>query len=144
MAHINRSALLPFSDQQMFDLVNDVSAYPHYLEGCVEAVIIEHTSITMVAELALEKRGIKMRFTTANALDAPKSIVMNLHSGPFETFEGRWFFQRLNDQACKVILDIQFTLSGRIADVAVRKLFDSVSNNMVDAMVKRARDVYGQ
>jgi ribosome-associated toxin RatA of RatAB toxin-antitoxin module len=98
----------------------------------------------MVAELALEKRGINMRFTTANVLDAPKSIVMSLQDGPFDTFEGRWFFQRLNDNACKVILDLQFTLSGRIVDVAIRKLFDSVSNNMVDAMVKRAKDVYGQ
>lgn len=144
MPHINRTALLPFTDQQMFDLVNDVMAYPHYLDGCVHAVILEQTSTTMVASLSLEKRGIKMSFTTQNVLDTPKSIVMNLHEGPFETFEGRWFFQRLNDEACKVILDLQFTLSGRVVDLAIRKLFDSVSNNMVDAMVKRAKEVYGQ
>lgn len=144
MPHINRSALLPFSDRQMFELVNDVAAYPLYLDGCVGVVIIEHTPASMVASLSLERRGIKMSFTTANVLDAPKSIVMNLHEGPFESFEGRWFFQRLNDDACKVILDMQFSLTGRFVDLAARKLFDSVSNNMVDAMVKRARDIYGQ
>jgi ribosome-associated toxin RatA of RatAB toxin-antitoxin module len=85
-----------------------------------------------------------MQFTTANVLDAPKSIVMSLQEGPFDTFEGRWFFQRLSDDACKVILDLQFSLSGRFVDMAMRKLFDSVSNNMVDAMVKRAREIYGR
>lgn len=143
MPHINRSALLPFTDQQMFDLVNDIAAYPLYLDGCVAAYIVEQTPTAMVGKLNLEKKGIKMQFTTANVLDAPKSIVMTLHEGPFETFEGRWFFQRLNDNACKVILDLQFTLSGRLVDLAIRKLFDSVSNNMVDAMVKRAREIYG-
>jgi len=144
MPHINRSALLPFSDRQMFDLVNDVAAYPLYLEGCVAANIIEQSETAMMASLKLEKRGIKMQFTTANVLDAPKSIVMSLQEGPFDTFEGRWFFQRLSDDACKVILDLQFSLSGRFVDMAMRKLFDSVSNNMVDAMVKRAREIYGR
>ena len=144
MPHINRSALLPFSDQKMFDLVNDVASYPHYMEGCVRAVVLEQTPASMVAALHLEKAGIKMQFTTSNVLSAPKSIVMNLHEGPFESFEGRWFFQSLSPEACKVILDLQFTLSGRLVNMAMRKLFDNVSNNMVDAMVKRARDIYGQ
>lgn len=144
MPHINRSALLPFSDRKMFELVNDVMAYPLYLDGCVHAEVIEQSPASMVAALHLEKAGIRMQFTTANVLDAPKSIVMNLQEGPFESFEGRWFFQSLNPEACKVILDLQFTLSGRLVDLAVRKLFDNVSNNMVDAMVKRARDVYGR
>ena len=143
MSHINRSALLPFSVQQMFDLVNDVAAYPQYMEGCAGAIVHEKTPVLMNATLNLEKHGIKMSFTTKNVLDAPKSIVMNLQEGPFDMFEGRWFFQQLNETSCKVILDIQFTLSNRIKGMAVKKLFDSVSNNMVDAMVKRAKAIYG-
>ena len=42
MAHINRSAILPYADHQMFALVNDVARYPEYLEGCVAADIHEH------------------------------------------------------------------------------------------------------
>ncbi len=143
MTHINRSAILPYSDAKLFALVNDVATYPEYLEGCVSTEILSESAIEMTATLFLQKRGIKMHFTTVNSLDSPKSITMTLKEGPFDTFSGRWFFQRLNDDACKVILDIEFSLSNRLAGVAVKKLFDSVSQNMVDCVVKRARSLYG-
>ena len=144
MNHINRSALLPYSDQQMYALVNDVAAYPQYMDGCAATEIVSCSDSAMIATLKLEKKGIKMQFTTRNTLDAPKSIVMALEDGPFEAFEGRWFFQHLNENACKVILDIQFTLSNRVKGMAAKKLFDTVSNNMVDAVVNRAKHVYGK
>ncbi len=144
MAHINRSALLPYSDEQMYTLVNDVTAYPLYMDGCVHTEVHEQSTEAMLATLYLEKRGIKLQFTTRNQLDAPKSVVMALDDGPFDRFEGRWFFQRLDTSACKVILDIQFDLSSRLAGMATAQLFDGVSNNMVDALVKRAKEVYGR
>ena len=143
MSHIHRNALLHYTDRQMYDLVNDVAAYPDYLDGCKAATIHEQTATSMIATLALEKKGVKLSFTTSNVLDEPKSIVMNLQDGPFDSFEGRWFFQDLNGEACKVVLDIQFTLANKVTGLAVKKLFDSVSNNMVDAMVQRAKEVYG-
>lgn len=142
MAHINRSALVSFSVEQMYALVNNIEDYPLYMEGCAATEILEHNDQLMVATLKLEKKGIKLQFTTRNTLDTPKSIVMALEDGPFESFEGRWFFQYLNDNACKVILDIKFTLSNRVKGMAAKKLFDSVSNNMVDAVISRAKHVY--
>lgn len=144
MSHIHRTALLPYSDHQMFALVNDVAAYPQYMDGCVGAIVHECSADAMLATLQLEKRGIKMQFSTRNQLDAPKSIVMQLQDGPFDSFEGRWFFQYLRDDACKVVLDLQFSLNSRVMAVAAKKLFDGVANNMVDAMVQRAKVVYGQ
>lgn len=143
MAHINRSALLPFSTEQMYRLVNDVAQYPQYLDGCIKAEVHEQSDVHMRATLELARGGISLVFTTANQLDAPKSIVMNLQNGPFTQFEGRWFFQTLSEDACKVILDLQFELASRVSGLAAKKLFDSVSNNMVDAMVKRAKQIYG-
>lgn len=143
MTHINRSALLPYSDKKMFDLVNDVAAYPRYLDGCVGAEVLSESTSSMLATLFLQKRGIKMQFTTENILDSPKSIEMVLKDGPFRHFSGRWFFQHLSDDACKVILDIDFQLSNRIVSSAAKNLFDSVSHSMVDMIVKRARSLYG-
>lgn len=143
MTHIHRSALLSYSDAKMFALVNDVSAYPDYLDGCIKADVLEQTPTLMRATLGLESKGVQLNFTTENVLDAPKSIVMSLIDGPFDAFEGRWFFQHLDDDACKVILDMQFELSNRLTSFAAKKLFDAVSNNMVDAMVVRAKKLYG-
>lgn len=143
MAHINRNALLPYSVDRMYQLVNDVACYPEYLDGCVHAHVHEQSHSHMRATLGLEKKGIKLSFTTRNSLDAPKSIIMTLDDGPFDTFEGRWFFQHLDEEACKVILDLQFSLSSKLSSMAAAKLLDNVGNNMVDAMVKRAKQLYG-
>ncbi len=143
MAHIHRNAILPFSVEQMYVLVNDVASYPQYLDGCSNTIIHEESDTHMLATLALAKKGIKLEFTTRNILDAPKSITLQLDDGPFDQFEGRWFFQHLADDACKVLLDLQFSLSSKISSVAANKLLDSIGNNMVDAMVKRAKHVYG-
>lgn len=143
MSHIHRTALLPYSDAKVFALVNDVAAYPEYMDGCKAAIVHEQNATGMLASLQLERRGIQLEFSTRNIIDAPKSIVLTLEDGPFEHFEGRWFFQHLADDACKVILDLQFNLNNRLLAMAAGKLFDSVANNMVDAMVQRARAVYG-
>ncbi|HEY9032601.1 MAG TPA: type II toxin-antitoxin system RatA family toxin [Pseudomonadales bacterium] len=144
MSHIHRHALLPYSDAQMFALVNDVAAYPEYLAGCAAAIVHEQREDAMLATLQLAKKGVRMQFTTRNVLDAPKSIVMQLEDGPFDSFEGRWFFQSLRPDACKVVLDLQFSLNNRMLAVASRTLFDSVSHSMVDAMVQRAKVIYGR
>lgn len=143
MSHIHRTALLPYSDAKVFALVNDVAAYPQYMDGCKAAIVHEQTETSMFATLQLERRGIKLEFSTRNIIDAPKSIVLNLEDGPFDSFEGRWFFQFLREDACKVILDLQFSLNNRLLAAAATKLFDSVANNMVDSMVQRAKVVYG-
>lgn len=143
MAHIHRHALLMYSDSQMFDLVNRIVDYPAYLDGCASVEVFSQSDDEMLARLDLEKKGIKLSFSTRNSLDAPKSIIMQLEDGPFDSFEGRWFFQRLDDHACKVNLDIQFMLSSKLKGLAAGKLFDAVANNMVDAVVQRAKKVYG-
>ena len=144
MAHINRSALLPYSSQAMFALVNDIEAYPTYMDGCVGATILKRDSDVIEARLDLARGAIRYSFTTRNRLDAPKSIQMELIDGPFTQFDGRWFFQTLGENACKVILDLQFTMSSSLASLAAKKLFDGVANNLVDALCLHAKAVYGK
>lgn len=144
MTHINRSALLPYSSEAIFELVNDIEAYPLYMEGCVGATVVKKEWQLIEARLDLAKGKLRQSFTTRNRLDSPKSIHMELVEGPFSRFDGRWFFQSLSEDACKVILDLQFTVSNKLVGMAARRLFDSVSNNMVDAVCQRAHTIYGK
>jgi ribosome-associated toxin RatA of RatAB toxin-antitoxin module len=73
MAHINRSALLPYPAQAMYDLVNDIEAYPKYMEGCVGATILRRDTDVIEARLDLARGAIRYSFSTRNHLDAPKS-----------------------------------------------------------------------
>ncbi len=143
MTTIKRTALLPYRARQMFDLVNDVEAYPGYMDGCVGAEVLRRGPQLMEARLDLAKGGVSHSFSTRNRLQEPDSISLELLEGPFEFFEGRWDFQSLGDSACKVSLNLQFGVNNAVLGAAASHLFDKVSSNMVDAVEKRAKQLYG-
>ncbi|MAY35646.1 MAG: ubiquinone-binding protein [Spongiibacteraceae bacterium] len=143
MTTISRSALLPYSADQIFELINDVGAYPQFMDGCVGAEVLSESDDAMVARLDLSRAGVRQSFTTRNALQRPLEIKLELVDGPFESFAGRWTLLALNEQACKVSLFLSFTLNSSVLSAAARQLFNGAANSMVDAMVKRAKVVYG-
>jgi ribosome-associated toxin RatA of RatAB toxin-antitoxin module len=140
---IKRSALVMYSVQQMFDLVNDVASYPLYMENCVGAEVLEQSNDSMVARLDLKKGLISYSFTTCNTLYEPERISMSLQQGPFRQLSGVWSFKVLTDTACKVMLDLEFEFNSLSVGIASSGLFTSVANNLVDALSLRAKEVYG-
>ncbi len=142
MKQISRSALVSFSAEQMFDLVNDVAKYPEFLPGCAGSRIIDASSYGMVASVDVAKAGISKTFTTSNELIPGESIVMNLVDGPFKTLRGGWFFTALDEQACKVELKLEFEFSSKMIEMAFGKIFNELTSNMVNAFTKRAKQVY--
>ena len=143
MTSIHRSALLPHSASQLYALVNDVEAYPRYMEGCVGAQVLRSDDRHMEARLDLARGGISQSFTTLNELAPYESITLSLKEGPFDAFGGVWRFASLSPEACKISLDLEFRLRGGLLSAAAAKLFDRVTSNLVDAIVKRAGEVYG-
>ncbi len=143
MTVINRSALLPYSAQQLFQLVNDVEAYPDFMDGCVGATVLSCDDDVMEARLELARGGIRQSFATRNVLNPPSEIVLQLIDGPFERFAGRWDFLALDDAACKLSLNLEFSVNSKVLGAAAARLFEGVTNNLVDAVCRRARQLYG-
>ena len=143
MTVIDRSALLPFAAPQLYALVNDIEAYPTYLDGCVGAQILSRDEAMIEARLDLAKGGITQSFSTRNRLVEPREITLELIDGPFEHFAGRWDFQPLGNEGCKLSLNLQFSMNSTVLGAAASRLFDRVSNNLVDAVCQRAQQIYG-
>ena len=143
MTAINRSALVEYSAEQMFDLVNDIEHYPAFMQGCTSAKVLSQSETEVVGELCLPKAGIKQRFTTRNCLQRPELINMSLVEGNFKNFNSQWKFNALSENACKVSLEMEFEFKSGLMDFAAEKLFSSSANNLVDAIVQRAKQVYG-
>jgi ribosome-associated toxin RatA of RatAB toxin-antitoxin module len=143
MAHVSRSALIGYSAQQMFDLVNDIEQYPQFMQGCRSARVISKTDTELVGELSLAKAGVTQTFVTRNSLIAPSRIEMRLEEGNFSRFSAVWQFEALTEAACKVSFDMEFEFKYGLVDLAVGKLVSSSANNLVDALVDRAKLVYG-
>ncbi len=143
MTTINRSALLPHTAPEIFELVNDIEAYPLFMDGCTGAKILQREGLHLEARLDLSKGGISQSFTTRNTLVGSEAITLELVDGPFDFFEGRWGFQALGDSACKVSLHIEFDIKSTVLGAAAGKLFERVSNKLVDSVSQRAKFIYG-
>ena len=142
MPKVTRSALVAFSADQMFDLVNDVARYPEFLPGCSGSRVIEFSDSAMVASVDVSKAGISKTFTTSNRLADGVEILMELVDGPFKKLQGGWYFTPLDDQACKVELKLEFEFSSRMIEIAFGKIFNELTTNMVSAFTQRAKQVY--
>ncbi len=143
MAIVEKSALVPFSAQQMFELVNSVALYPEFLPWCNGADIKESSTTRIVATLAIAFKGIRQSFTTENTQTDGSYIDMNLVDGPFRSLTGRWEFLVLRENACKVSLKLDYEFSSRLLEQVVGPVFGNISNSLVDSFIKRAESVYG-
>lgn len=144
MTTITRNSLVMYTPEQMYDLVNDVEAYPDFLPWCRNSEIISKTDTEICASLDLAKGGIHHVFSTRNTLVPGQSIDIELIDGPFRHLEGHWQFRSIgNGQGCRVQLDMDFEFANRLIDIALGPVFTQISGSLVDAFCKRARDIHG-
>lgn len=143
---VSRSALLPYSAESVFDIVNDVSKYPEFLPWCSAVEILESNDHEIVAELSVRARGVQQTFTTRNILTPPEKIELQLVAGPFEEFSGSWCFKKLgDDEGCRIELLLNFQLSGVRSLLGASffgspfaRVFTGAADKMVDAFCERA------
>ncbi|MGR8921410.1 MAG: type II toxin-antitoxin system RatA family toxin [Gammaproteobacteria bacterium] len=141
MTAIRRSAFVPFLPEQMYALVNDVSAYPEFLPWCVAADVLHVDERSMRARLAVKRGRFDYAFTTANRLVAPRTIELRLVEGPFRKFVGAWHFSAV-ENGCLVRLNLDFEFSSRLLGVALTAAFRPIADSLVEAFRKRAHVVY--
>lgn len=144
MPRITRSALVMFSAQQMYELVNDIDSYPEFLPGCVASRIVSETDDTITAALDVAKVGIRKTFTTRNKLTPHQYISVELVDGPFKSLHGGWTFTPLDSEACKVELNLDFEFTSRLIEIAFGGVFKELANAMVQSFSERAKEVYGR
>lgn len=143
MAVVNKSALVPYTPEQMFSLVDDVAAYVEFLPWCSGSSVIERTDIDVTASLEISHSGFQKSFTTRNVYGEQGRINMYLVEGPFRKLEGVWQFQALGNEGCKIILDLEFEFSNRLIGMSFGPLFGQMAGNLVDAFTQRAIAIYG-
>lgn len=143
MAKVNKSALVMHSVEQMYELVNNVRDYPKFLPWFRNTTVLEESDAELVAKLEISKAGFNYSFTTRNEMQAPEVIDIQLVEGPFKTFKGHWTFTKLSEDACKVSFDLDFDFTGKLANLAMGKVFNQIAVSMVDAFCQQADVQYG-
>ena len=144
MQRVDRSILVPYSVDQMFDLVADVAAYPQFLPWCAGASTQPRAPYGVQANLAIDYRGVRSRFTTHNTHVRPTSIRIDLLDGPFRRLHGQWRFHALRSDACRVELHLQYEFAIGLLGRAIAPVFDGISASLIDAFSQRADALYAE
>ncbi len=142
MPQLQRSALLPHSANDMFDLVLDVAAYPEFLPWCNGARVLERTETHQLAAVTIAKAIKRSEFMTRNRLERPGSIEMTLVDGPFRKLTGRWQFSAIDEQACRAELSVDFEFGNPLVGRLILPAFKQVCDSLVGAFTRRAAEVY--
>ena len=138
MTSIHRHALVRHSARRMYDLVNDVAGYPARFPWCEGSQVLEASDTHMLARLDLRLAGLRTSFTTRNTLEAPTRIQLHLAEGPFRKLTGQWHFHSLAEDACKVSLDLDFEVAGKVLGSALALGFQGLADRMVDDFCREA------
>jgi ribosome-associated toxin RatA of RatAB toxin-antitoxin module len=128
----------------MFVLVDDIEAYPEFLPWCNDAEVHSRSDGVVEATLELHKGSVSKHFTTRNRLVQFESISIELLGGPFRHLSGGWQFKALNEQGCKVTLDLEFEFSSLIVDMMFGAYFEDTCSSLVEAFTQRAAEVFGK
>ena len=142
MIRISKKADVKYRADQMYRLVNDIEAYPEFLPWCTEAIISNHSSNEIVADVSISVGKIKKIFTTKNTMQQDSSISMKLIKGPFKKLNGEWKFQNNSEGGSIVSLNMEFEFKNKLLKYAFGSAFVVITDSLVDAFVERAKIIY--
>ena len=142
MSAVKKSALVPYSAAQMFNLVMDMKSYPDFLPWCHATRILSCTENELCGQIEVSRLGIHQTFSTCNRFERDRRMDIDLLDGPFRKLSGGWTFTALRADACKVELELDFEFRGGLIDKAFGAVFHQIANTLVDAFCKRATEVY--
>jgi ribosome-associated toxin RatA of RatAB toxin-antitoxin module len=140
--HIIRTALVPFSAENMYQLVEDVAAYPQFLSWCVASRLLDSGPDWQLASLDIAIAGLRQSFTTRNQLAPGRSLQLQLVQGPFQQLSGEWRFLALSNRGSKISLQLDFDFAGGLLSSAFRHGFANVADRLVNDFCQRAEIVY--
>ena len=113
-----------FTADQMFDLVNDVDAYPQFLNWCRSSSIERVGDSEVVATMKVGLGGLHRSITTRNTFKRPEGISMEMVAGPFRDLTGNWRFEPAHGTGCIVALELEIQLSTTPFDMMFAALFE--------------------
>ncbi len=142
MAEVNKTVLVGYSAEQMYQLVDSVEKYPEFLPWCGGVDLIKRDESLTTATLHIAYHGIKQNFTTENQKTFPTQMNINLKNGPFKHMDGFWHFIPLSPNACKIEFKLNYEFSNAFLDKLIAPVFSHIANTFVDSFVQRAEMIF--
>ena len=143
MVGIRETRRLPYSAEQMFDLVADVARYREFLPWVVATRVRSNTETEMLADMVVGFKSIRETFTSRVLKDRPKQIAVHYVDGPLSDLDNVWTFREIDENTCEIDFAVDFEFKNRVFQALAGQYFDRAFRKMVAAFEKRAGDLYG-
>jgi coenzyme Q-binding protein COQ10 len=134
---------LPYSPEQLFDLVADVKRYDEFLPW-VSAVRVRSSSETeMVADLIVGFSAFRERFTSRVKKQRPQGITVDYVEGPLKFLHNEWRFVPASGGGTDLHFSVDFAFRSRIFEAVAGQVFERALRKMTNAFEERAAALYG-
>jgi coenzyme Q-binding protein COQ10 len=143
MPGISETRELPYSAQQMFDLVADVGSYAKFLPWVVATRIRSDSESEMIADMVVGFKSLRERFTSKVLKTPGEMIDVHYVDGPLRDLENTWRFIPLEGGGCTVDFRVDFAFKNRVFEALAGQYFDRAFRKMVTAFEARAEELYG-
>jgi len=134
---------LPYTSEQLFDLVADIERYPEFLPWCMGARIRKREGNTVHAELVVGFKMFRECFSSVDVFDRPHQIDIRYTKGPLRYLNNHWTFETTPDGGCVIDFYIDFEFHSRLFQKMVGGLFHEAIRRLVQAFESRAHEIYG-
>ena len=137
-----RKAIVPYSDAQMYALVYDIPSYSEFVPWCTEGYIDSVEDNKVLGVLVFSRFGMQYTLKTLNTCYEPTKIALSLAEGPLDKLHGAWVFQTTGS-GCEVLLELDIVMQSYGLNMLFSNMFDTLSKQLVQIFVQRAKKVYG-
>lgn len=140
--------MLPYTPDQLFQLVGDVDRYPEFVPWITAMRTWNRRQVRDDADQLDAEAGVgfsflKERFATRVLRDgAARQIDVNLLSGPFRRLVNRWRFLP-DDAGTRIEFDIDFQFKSRLLDGLLAANFHHAVERLMRCFEDRAKALYG-
>ena len=134
---------LPYTPEQLFDLVADVAKYDEFLPWVVAVRVRSSNPTETVADLVVGFNAFKERFTSRVVKERPGRICVDYVDGPLKYLHNEWTFDRAADGGADVGFSVDFAFRSRLFETLAGAMFDRALRRMTTAFEQRAAQLYG-
>jgi len=139
---------LPYSPQQMFDLVAGVDLYPQFLPWCIASRITSREGNVFYADLVIGYKMVRERFSSRVTLDRPSGstngqLRVEYMKGPMRHLNNIWTFEANTDGSCTIDFFVDFEFKNPVLQKLISVFFHEAVKRMVGAFEARAVQLYG-
>jgi coenzyme Q-binding protein COQ10 len=135
--------VLPYTPEQLFDLVADVERYPEFLPWAVAARIRSREGNVVTADLVIGFKMFRERFTSRVVLDRARRIDVSYTEGPFKYLDNHWLFEPMQGGGTCIDFFVDFEFRSAILQKLIGLVFHEAMLRIVRAFERRAAALYG-